>query len=127
MDRHFEVIMTDQEYEDFENEHEQDNRNISNFMDQWKIINYFIEEVKMEIDVYEVVKKIIGSIKPTGRASEDEKRYENLKELTSLADAVLEDICIIERTCKKDRNSTVKRACKHCSDFLDSNNIGKIK
>ena len=41
------------------------------------------------MEVYDVVKKLIGPIEPVGESHTDEKRFENLKALTELVDSLL--------------------------------------
>lgn len=58
----------------------------------------------MPIDVYEVVKKLVGPIRPVGESSTDEERFENLKVMTDLVDMLLIDI---------DRVAMAKNHCMH--------------
>ena len=45
-----------------------------------------------EMDLLEVVRKLVGEIDPVGETNEDNKRFENLKVLTDLVDSLLTDI-----------------------------------
>lgn len=49
------------------------------------------------MDIYEVVKKITGPIKPIGEPSKDAQRYENLENLLELTDKLLVDIRRVAR------------------------------
>lgn len=71
------------------------------------------------IDVYEVVTKLIGPIDPIGETNEDNRRYENLRNLTQLVDRALSDIDRISMSCKDDHRFSIKRAGEHCSKFFD--------
>ena len=41
---------------------------------------------------YDVVKKLIGKIKPVGETTEDNKRYENLEETIDLVESLISDL-----------------------------------
>jgi len=45
-----------------------------------------------KIDVYSVVKKLIGPIDPVGETQADEQRYENLLATNNLVESLLGDI-----------------------------------
>ncbi|MFA5340161.1 MAG: hypothetical protein WC332_00145 [Clostridia bacterium] len=44
------------------------------------------------MELYDVVKKLVGEIKPIGETTEDGKRFENLKVMTDMVDQLLTDI-----------------------------------
>lgn len=70
-----------------------------------------------EIDVYEVVKKLIGEIEPVGEAHTDEKRLANIKQMTALADAILHDLHQVRRN--KDRHEGSMRLIgRHAHGFF---------
>lgn len=69
------------------------------------------------IDIYEVVKKLVGEIEPIGETRTDEARFENLKVMTDLVDKLITDIdgmCVYE----KNHQASMKKAAKYASDFL---------
>ena len=73
-----------------------------------------------QIDIYEVVKKLIGPINPVGATHIDEKRLENLKELTRLVDNLLSDIDKVLFLCGEDSTLySVKAAGQHARKFFD--------
>lgn len=75
--------------------------------------------------VYDVVKKLIGEISPVGETNEDNRRFENLQELTKLVDQLVMDIDNV--SCKKDSyEHSVKKAGEFAYDFL-TNNLGIIE
>lgn len=44
------------------------------------------------MEMYDVVKKLVGEIHPIGETNTDDARFENLKEMTELVDKLLTDI-----------------------------------
>ncbi len=52
------------------------------------------------MDIYEVVMKLAGQVEPVGETHTDDKRYENLQQLTALTEQLLTDICSIESNYK---------------------------
>jgi len=75
------------------------------------------------MDIYEVVKKLIGDVEPIGDSTIDSMTYENLQKLTSLAEQLLTDICRIETEYKNNHQYSMKRASEHCAGFLDANGV----
>ena len=71
------------------------------------------------IDIYEVVKKLVGEIEPIGATEEDDKRFENLKIMTELIDKLLYDIDNINYRFKKSHQFSMKRAAEYASKFQD--------
>lgn len=71
------------------------------------------------IDIYKVVKKLIGEIKPIGETNTDNKRLENLKVMTELVDSLLTDIDEIAYNYKNNHQFSMKRASDFASKFQD--------
>lgn len=69
------------------------------------------------IDVYEVVKKLIGSIQPIGETQTDNRRLENLKAMTELVDKLLTDIDEIAHRYKNNHQYSMKTAAEYASKF----------
>lgn len=44
------------------------------------------------MDIHEIVKKLVGPIKPIGETNTDHERYKNLKVMTELVDRLVFDI-----------------------------------
>lgn len=44
------------------------------------------------MDYHEIVKKLVGRIDPIGESNTDEKRFENLKQMTALVNKLIQDI-----------------------------------
>jgi len=68
---------------------------------------------------YDVVRKLIGEVNPIGETNEDNKRYENLKELTLLTGdllAVINDVAIRH---KDSHEFSVKRSGEHAIKFIN--------
>lgn len=76
------------------------------------------------MDIYEVVKKLVGKIVPIGETYEDNERYENLKIITVLVDRLLTDIDYIAGEEKRHEFSR-KRAGKFAREFL--NKLGIVE
>ena len=70
------------------------------------------------MEVYDVVKKLIGEIEPIGDSSVDEKRFENLKAMTELVDKLLTDIDGVA-SYKYRHEYSLKRAGVFANNFLD--------
>mgnify|MGYP000920996340 CR=1 FL=1 len=71
----------------------------------------------MAVDVYEVAQLLIGQITPVGECHTDEKRLENLKKMTALADALLQDIHDL-RSLSGSHEASVQAAVRHANKFL---------
>ena len=70
------------------------------------------------MNIYDVVTKLVGKIKPIGEANTDNERFDNLKVLLSLVDNLLADIDDLEFNCKNSHESSVKRASDLAGEFL---------
>jgi hypothetical protein len=68
---------------------------------------------------YDVVKKLIGNIRPIGDSNEDAKRLENLKEMCKLMDEIHSAIDAVSYDYKDDKKGSVAACCKYANDFLD--------
>lgn len=69
------------------------------------------------MEVYEVVKKLIGEIDPVGSSHVDEKRYDNLTAMITLAGEILGDISYVARS-ENDSEHSVSKAGKRARAFL---------
>lgn len=69
------------------------------------------------MDYAEIVKKLVGQIEPVGETHTDEKRFENLKQMTALVDQL---ICEIQEVAEfRDRvESSLARSGRHAHNFL---------
>lgn len=70
------------------------------------------------MDVYEVVKKLIGDINPIGETNTDNERFENLKKMTDLVDRLLFDIDIVATENIKRPEYSMKRAGEFAGKFF---------
>ena len=68
---------------------------------------------------YDVVKKLIGNIRPVGEANEDVKRLENLKAICELMDEINTAIDSVAFDFKDDKQGSVKACCDYANQFLD--------
>ena len=68
---------------------------------------------------YDVVKKLIGEIRPVGETDCDEKRFENLKETVNLVELLLRDIFEVASLSEQYEYS-IKKAGKYAKKYLNS-------
>ena len=69
------------------------------------------------MEIYEVVTKLLGSIKPVGSSEVDNERFENLKQMTALVDKLVSDIDDVAM-CEENYQASMKKAGKYASEFL---------
>lgn len=69
---------------------------------------------------YDIVKKLIGDVRPKGDASRDYEILENLKELIKLHAEIHKVIDDIAYDFKNDEQGTVKMCCDEANKYLDS-------
>jgi len=69
------------------------------------------------MEVYDVVKKLVGEIKPVGETNTDNDRFENLKAMTDLVDKLLTDIDDVI-TEKNRHEFSRKRAGEFADEFF---------
>ena len=72
-----------------------------------------------EINVYEVVKKLVGEINPVGETNIDDRRFENLKVMTELVDELLMDIADMGVRCFNNHQYSMKKASDFAINFLN--------
>jgi hypothetical protein len=75
------------------------------------------------IEIYEVVKKLIGEIDPIGETHTDDVRFGNLKIMTDLVDKLLTDIDSIGYNYKDNHQFSMKRASSFAQEFQDKMGI----
>lgn len=68
---------------------------------------------------YDVVKKLIGNINPTGETNEDNKRFENLKVMCELLNEIHTAIDNVVYEYKDCKEFSIKRACDYAKNQLD--------
>lgn len=77
------------------------------------------------MDVYEVVKKLIGPINPVGETHTDDKRHENLVDMCGLVDKLLVDIDNVNYENKDAVEYSRKRAAKTAQCLFDNLGISE--
>lgn len=75
-----------------------------------------------KINIYEVVKKLTGSIEPVGETHTDNKRYENLLKSISLADSLINDIEEVAIDNEDRQAFSMKKAGEKARIFLNDIN-----
>jgi hypothetical protein len=72
------------------------------------------------MDIYEVVKKLIGPIEPVGDTNIDNERLDNLTTMTALANQLIIDIDRIGYSCENNHQYSMKKASEVAKKFMDS-------
>lgn len=70
------------------------------------------------MDNYDVVRKLIGEIRPVGETNEDINRYENLKAMCELMDKIDTAIKDVAWDFKNRNEYSIKQSVKYAEDFL---------
>ena len=70
------------------------------------------------MELYDVVKKLLGEIDPVAETNTDNARFENLKATTELVNKLLADIDHVAYSYKNRHEFSVKRASKFAGEFL---------
>ena len=70
------------------------------------------------MEIYDIVKKIVGEIKPIGETTEDNKRFENLKVMAHLVSQLLDDIDEVASG-KNRYEYSIKHAGEYAEKFLN--------
>ena len=73
---------------------------------------------RLNMDLYEVVQKLVGPTEPIGETQTDNIRFENLKALTNLTSKIITDLCRLKRTCENQKEYSIKRAGQYAAKFL---------
>ncbi len=68
---------------------------------------------------HDVVKKLIGKIKPIGESREDDVRYANLQDMCNLVNNLLMDISDMAQDCKARNEFSIKRSGEYAEKFLN--------
>lgn len=74
---------------------------------------------------YDVVKKLIGDVRPKGDSSVDYKILENLKELCKLHAEIHKAIDEVAYDFRDDKQGSVKMCCDEATKYLDTLGIEK--
>ena len=69
---------------------------------------------------YDVVKKLIGDVRPKGDASRDYQILENLKALIELHSEIHKAIDDVAYDFKDDKQASVKMCCDEANKYIDS-------
>lgn len=74
----------------------------------------------------EIVKKLIGEVRPVGETNTDNQRFENLKNLCDLTNQLVSMIDDVSHLNKDRQEYSMKRAGEYAHGFL-TNTLGIIK
>ena len=72
-----------------------------------------------KIDVYEVVKKLVGDIEPVGSEHTDKPSFENLKVMVKLMDDIHTDLDMIAYENKDAYQDSIKKTVDYINKFFD--------
>lgn len=72
---------------------------------------------KIELTTVELVYRVVGQIKPVGATHIDDDRFENLKEMIELVDALIVDLTDVSGLDYRYEYS-MSRAGKHAAEYL---------
>lgn len=75
------------------------------------------------MDIYDVVKKLVGNINPVGETNTDNQRFDNLQVMVDLLDKLLVDVGDVARFNLKRHEYSRERAGKLAHRFLKMNGI----
>lgn len=70
-----------------------------------------------KMELHEVVMKLVGPVMPVGETREDERRLENMKALTELADRLLLEIDVVSHSADR-VEASMKAIGVHARDFM---------
>ena len=71
------------------------------------------------MNIYKIVQKLIGEIRPVGDSRVDAERFENLKAMTGLVDQLLSDIDSVIPY-KNNHQASMKKAGEFADEFFSS-------
>ena len=77
----------------------------------------------MSVDVYQVVKKLIGPIDPVGETHTDNHRFANLEATIQLVEMLHIEIDIVAYKFKDRQEASMKRAAERATKYLDDMGI----
>jgi hypothetical protein len=72
------------------------------------------------MELYDVVKKLLGPIEPVGESNADDKRFENLDATVNLVARLLNDICDVVqyKDCQEYSRSRAGKRAKECLGLI---------
>lgn len=68
---------------------------------------------------HDVVKKLIGKIRPVGESNTDAERLENTKEMCHLVEMLLMDIVDMVHDNKDDKQGSVRKCADYAAKFVN--------
>jgi len=68
---------------------------------------------------HDIVKKLVGKIRPVGESNTDAERLENLKEMCSLVEMLLMDIVDMEFDSRDDKQCSVRKCGDYAAKFIN--------
>lgn len=70
--------------------------------------------------IIDVVKKLVGPIRPVGESRADKTRLENLKAMVKVIDELVEEVDNVAIDFKDYSEHSIKVANKYAKDFIDN-------
>lgn len=77
------------------------------------------------MNYHEIVKKLVGPIKPVGSSETDSVRFENLKILTALVENLIMDINDVGFENQGSQFASMKKAGEYATDFINRISLNK--
>ena len=75
------------------------------------------------MNIYEIVKKLVGPIHPIGESNTDNDRFENLKVMTELIDQLLANVDDVAYNYENSHQDSMKRASALAIKFQNNMKI----
>lgn len=76
------------------------------------------QKPKKNMEIIDVVKKLIGEIKPVGESNIDTERFRNLKVMCDLTEQLIHEIDQVGCDFKESRQYSMKRSSDYAQTFL---------
>ena len=74
----------------------------------------------LDMTHFEIVNKLIGPVTPVGETNEDNKRFENLKQMCELAGNLLNEIGKVGESANGRHEASVRKAAIYACNFLNN-------
>ena len=91
----------------------------------WKFTMLLESWLAMLKEIHDVVRELVGDVKPIGETRADENRLENLKILCDLTEELIMDINDVYMGDENSSEDSRKKAAKYAGEFFDRNEIAK--
>lgn len=73
------------------------------------------------MELLDVVKKLIGNVRPVGESNTDADRFENLQVMCKLAEDLIKEIDAVGYDFKDDHQGSIRKCSDYAQQFLTVN------